>query len=314
MTAQQLAELDQWLDQYADALVTAEAGAVAATWAAYSAVDDWYDPAQTVAAAAAAMGTAEAIRSTHAGLIGEFLALAMEISGQARVRPVRLVPDYGRAADPFAVYSRPVFEFRDAVARGLSEELALIEAQQRAEVISLTDALLARRDASRPVMKAAGVTKYRRVIRPELSKTGTCGLCIAAATQLYGVDDLLPIHSLCKCTVLPVTEDVDPKALNTADLDKLYEGMGSTDRQRLTQYRYQVGADGELGPVLEPKRTQTRGSGRTEATPQERARAELAALEPRLAVLEQRAAAGENVAAPLAYQRDRIAKLRAALT
>ena len=37
------------------------------------------------------------------------------------------------------------------------------------------------------------IRAYRRVIHPELSKGGTCGLCIAASDRIYFVDDLLAL-------------------------------------------------------------------------------------------------------------------------
>lgn len=252
-TAQQLAELDAWLDQYGAAVARADAGTVAATWAAYAVVDDWFDPAQTLTAATTAAAAAEAARSTQAGLIGEFLAFTLELITGQRSRPLRVVPDYGRAAEPFQVYSRPVHEYRDAITiRGLDEAAALAEAEYRAEVLSLTDALLARRDAGAAAMEDAGVSHYRRVIRPELSATGTCGLCIAAATRIYSIEELLPIHSRCKCVTMPILGGVDPGDINATDLERLYESIPATRRQELARFRYQVTDSGELGPVLEP--------------------------------------------------------------
>ena len=227
---------------------------VAATWAAYEVVDDWENPGQTLAAATAAAATSRAAQQMHAGLASEFVANVVSIFTGRRPSVPRRTPTYPRRAEPFDVYSRPVFEFRDALARDLSEELALIEAQQRAEVISLTDALLARRDASVAVLEAEPlVTHYRRVIRPERSETGTCGLCIAAASRVYQVRELLPIHSRCKCEVLPIVGADDPgERFNRADLQALYEATPGTTKRDLAKTRYRVTDDAELGPVLAP--------------------------------------------------------------
>jgi hypothetical protein len=54
-----------------------------------------------------------------------------------------------------------------------------------------------RETTRRHLAAAEDVTGYRRVIHPELSKSGTCGLCVAAADRIYYVDDLMPIHTNC---------------------------------------------------------------------------------------------------------------------
>lgn len=251
-TQQQTADLAVWLDQYTAAVARADAGAVAATWAAYAAVDDWDDPAQTLLAAGVAMSAAEAVRSTNAGLMSEFLAVVGDLFGLTRLRPLRVVPEYPRDADPFDVYSRPVFTYREAITAGEPPAVAEEEAQHRAEVISLTDAQLVRREAAARTLEEAGVTKYRRIIRPELSATGTCGLCIAAATRVYKVSQLLPIHSRCKCTVLPILDGLDPGDINAADLEQIYATIPATKRGELSRFRYQVTDDSEIGPALSP--------------------------------------------------------------
>lgn len=96
-----------------------------------------------------------------------------------------------------------------------------------------------------------GVTGWRRVIHPELSEGGTCGLCVAATTRVYTTGNLQPIHEGCHCTVLPIVGDDDPgDALNRLDLGNLYEAAGdTTDGWTLKQTRYQVGDDGQLVAV-----------------------------------------------------------------
>lgn len=254
LTSRQLAELEAWLGQYGQAVADLDARTVAATWAAYEAVDDWENPAQTLAAAAAAAGTAQAARQMQLGLMGEYTSTVVEILSGIRPSTPRIEPGYSRNADPFDVYSRPVFAARDALVEGLDEAAARAEAEQLTEVLSLTDALLARRDAAYETFLASErITHYRRVIRPELSATGTCGLCIAAATKVYTVEDLLPIHTRCKCTVMPILGADDPgEQFNLADLEQIYAGIPATRRAELARFRFRVEDLDELGPVLTP--------------------------------------------------------------
>lgn len=101
------------------------------------------------------------------------------------------------------------------------------------------------------------VIGFRRVIRPELSATGTCGLCVVAATNWYTVDALKPIHNLCKCVTLPVVKGEDPGfGWNQEDLRKNLDQMygaagGSTSGKKLKRIRVKITEHGELGPILE---------------------------------------------------------------
>lgn len=101
------------------------------------------------------------------------------------------------------------------------------------------------------------VLGYRRVVRPELSKEGPCGLCVVAATNWYTVDKLKPIHNLCKCVAVPVVKDADPGfGWNQEDLRKNLDLMygaagGSTYGKDLKRIRVKITEHGELGPILE---------------------------------------------------------------
>lgn len=96
---------------------------------------------------------------------------------------------------------------------------------------------------------------YRRVIHPELSIGGACGLCVVAADRKYKIGELKAIHSLCKCTVLPIFEDSDPgQELNGEDLDALYKAAGGNTRDRLKRTRYKLIDHSELGPLLVPQK------------------------------------------------------------
>jgi hypothetical protein len=100
----------------------------------------------------------------------------------------------------------------------------------------------------------APVIGWRRVIHPEMSKSGTCGLCVAASTRIYKTDQLMPLHTDCQCTVLPVTLANDPGALiNERDLNQIYGPSGGNTAALLKKTRFQILDNGELGPSLTPE-------------------------------------------------------------
>lgn len=255
MTPAQLAEVEAWLSQIDSTIARLDAGTLAAVLAAYEAVDDWMNPSQTLPAASAAVAAGLAGRQAAGEAAAQFVATVTAI---LRGNPVAgamtpAVSDYPRNADPFDVYSRPIFAYRDALARGLDEQMAQVEAFQRAEMLAMTDNLLARRDAAMQQLEREQVSHYRRVIRPELSKTGVCGLCIAAATRVYTIKDLMPIHTRCKCDVIPIIGSADPgERFNLADMKALYGATPGTRREDLIRTRYTVEDLDELGPTLTP--------------------------------------------------------------
>lgn len=252
-TPTQLRDAEAWFAQYERATRELDARTVAAVRAAYEDLEDWFNPTLTLAAAATAASSARSAQQMQAGLVVEFVAMFVEIFTGRRPTIVRRAAEYPRNAEPFDVYSRPIFDYRHQIRAQGTPEAAMEAAESRAEVISLTDALLTRRSESRAVLEAAGVERYRRVIRPELSETGTCGLCIAAASRVYQVRELLPIHSRCKCEVLPIVGADDPgERFNRADLQALYEATPGTTKRDLAKTRYRVTDDAELGPVLAP--------------------------------------------------------------
>jgi len=123
---------------------------------------------------------------------------------------------------------------------------------------------LAARDEEQRVARATpGVTYLRRIIHPELSKTGTCGLCIAAASRVYKVKELAALHDGCHCTFASVIGDLggagDPGFfLNQADLDRLYAAAGSTYAAELSKLRFLEVPHGELGQILVPENAKDR--------------------------------------------------------
>ena len=101
---------------------------------------------------------------------------------------------------------------------------------------------------------APKIIGYRRVIHPEFSKTGTCGLCIVASSRFYTKAELMPLHDLGKCTISPMTatQDLGLK-LNEDDLAKIYDAAGSTYAEDLKKITVQINEHGELGPILTKK-------------------------------------------------------------
>jgi hypothetical protein len=311
------------------ALVTAQAAArqqatdlaVSAAVNQFQGLSDWWSDQAVAKAVRALLGAVEAAQRQAAATTGAYLTRAGSASAGRTLRQAPVLRDVGslrgRSVTHQRVYERIAEGYRwQVVAEGLSEDVAAQRAVRRAEVVADDDVTLAMRHQARQWMadhdEADG---YRRIIHPELSRGGTCGLCVAASDRVYHRKDLLPIHGRCHCEVLPIVHGQDPgEGLNQDALAILYQAAGGTTAAAaLKQTRYQIGEHGELGPVLTVKGQHFRGKRQVDAArssdPVKRAEAELAALRPTYARLRERAAGGENVSRPLAWQRDRIAQL-----
>ena len=150
------------------------------------------------------------------------------------------------------------------------------EFQERMQQLIEDDISQASNDEILRTYRAAPkVTGYRRIIHPELSASGSCGLCIVASTRMYYMEDLAAMHGHCKCTVMPVTKDDDPGfTLSQDDLKKFYRDAGSTSGADLLKTRYRIEMHGELGPRLVREQDNWRGTedvnrtyGRTVVSP-----------------------------------------------
>jgi hypothetical protein len=124
--------------------------------------------------------------------------------------------------------------------------------EERLTSIVSDDLAATARDEAQKVMRSAPkVIGYRRVIHPEFSKTGVCGLCVVASSRYYTKDELLPLHANCKCTISPLTATQDlGQQLNREDLDALYKAAGSNYAEDLKKITVEVRENGELGPIL----------------------------------------------------------------
>lgn len=172
-----------------------------------------------------------------------------------------LVDTYDRGGTPIVeVYRRPARERayveRKKRSEGAPPEEATIAAQkafiERLEQIVTDDVMLtAREEAQKVTWSSKKVIGYRRVLHPEFSETGPCGLCIVASSRLYSVSELMPLHANCKCTVSPVTATQDlGLRLNRDDLNAIYNAAGGTDAKQLTQLRIKTVDHGEIGSML----------------------------------------------------------------
>ena len=268
--------------------------AVAIATASARSFTGWYDSAQVTDWATQLAGRIEPLQRMLTQSTDAYLARAMSMISGGRVRPAGRVDvaglragithagAYGRAADAYRWQQSRFDHFAgdlaaatvtDGRARTVVphdqgdltvdvEPIDLSEpvdaAVQRVAAVADADMQLADRAQSQQSMAAQSekldIRAYRRVIHPELSKGGTCGLCIAASDRIYFVDDLRAIHDKCECTTLPIIGSRDPgSGLNNLDLKTLYaDAGGSTGREALKRTRYKIDEHGELGPVLTP--------------------------------------------------------------
>ena len=249
--------------------------AVAIATAAAKSFDGWYDTAQITTWSAKLASRIETLQRAQAQSTDAYLARALTQLLGSRVRPVgRISVDrlrknithagaYARAADVYRWQQHQFDQYAKVLTAAPDDALSALQpfdlidpveaAIQRVAAVADADIQLADRAQSQASMKAQrDVTGWRRVIHPERSKGGTCGLCIAASDRIYHVDELRAIHDRCECTTLPIVGSLDPgSGLNNLDLQTLYEHAGgSTNRRDLKRTHYSINEHGELGPVL----------------------------------------------------------------
>jgi hypothetical protein len=236
----------------------------AAVRRALAGVTDWYDPRQVDAFVQAAVEAIRGGRKITAGVTEAYLRQQLDLLG---VDPGRRSPtpaDNPRGVPATEEWARPVKTYRYARLEGLDELEAAERAGRRAELMADTDLTLAMRDASRDLLAPlAKVRGWRRLVHPELSAGGTCGLCVVASDRLYKRAELLPIHDRCRCTVGPVVDgQTDPASwLNQDALAQLYEDAGGNTAAKLARTRYRINDHGELGPVLAEQGDDFRDAG-----------------------------------------------------
>lgn len=158
------------------------------------------------------------------------------------------------------VYRRPFVDVWTNLAAGRRWEDAVRSGQIRAVGAVNTDIQLASTHTSQMWIETQpAVTGFRRVLGPG----DNCGLCIAASSQRYRRQDLMPIHSNCGCSVSPLFDGQRPdrdaydEVLRLAEPVADRQGRSVTDRRVLSRVRpgrdrpdVQVREHGELGPTL----------------------------------------------------------------
>jgi hypothetical protein len=316
MDAEAQAQVERLIAIYAAQAALQDARAQAAASSLWSGFAEWYTAAAVAEIATQAASQSMAGQQMASGLAQQYARTLVDLmrppTGVAIPPRALQLPPVRNGADLIEVYTRPAAKYRRTYAFTEDAEAAAADAIARAQELIETDQLLTRRDATQQTFKSLGVQRLRRVIHPELSESGTCGLCAVASTRTYAVDELLSIHPPhCKCTSAPVDGNSDPGAvINEKDLAGLYDEAGGTSGAKLKRIR--VRQHGEYGPTLVDAEHSFRGPREVKAVDEAaRAAKQLDVLRPVLANLELRQAAGEDVSDPLRYQRGLIARLEA---
>jgi hypothetical protein len=253
------------------------AQAVAMATAAAQSFTGWYDSGQITAWAAGLAQRVETLQRAQAQTTDAYLARVLSQMLGTVIRPVGRVAvnnlregvthagAYARAADAYRWQQAQLDRFAGQLITAAADELLstrppnlvspLDAAVQRATSVANLDVQMADRAQAAAVLEDHAdrhdIRGYRRVIHPELSKGGTCGLCVAASDRIYHVSELRAVHGRCECTTLPIVGEQDPgHALNDLDLRRLYKHAGGTDAAGLKRTRYKILEHGELGPVL----------------------------------------------------------------
>lgn len=229
---------------------------------------DWLDHAAITVAATSAGAVVRAAAQQAASMTAAYLTRVlreMVSADAAAVGTLRITDPLRMGVASWATaYGRVADTVRYQISQGKSPQDAVRIAMDRADAMARTDLALARRLQSREAFEdSKRVIGYRRVVHPELSKGGSCGLCISAANRTYHKADLMRIHQRCKCTVLPITAAHDPGG--AFDLDpafaKAYDLSLSTSAADLKDVRVRFEEHGELGPILVNAEHRSRNPG-----------------------------------------------------
>lgn len=200
----------------------------------------------------------ELARSATVAETDAYLTAALLTAG-IDTTPAGLDPEaFRRPVDPQELWSRPAKHVRMKLADGVEPPAATSFGRHMAGALLATGLQYAARGASAFRLGAEpSATGYRRV-------TGSkpCGLCVAASDQLYHVEQLMPIHDNCHCTVKPVSLE-RRYGLSDGEYQRVLEQTGGdTSRASLSKVRlhdldaavelpaFRVVEHGELGPYL----------------------------------------------------------------
>lgn len=160
---------------------------------------------------------------------------------------------YPRGIDPDEAYRRGGTTMWTELANGQSFDDAYAASVRRLRDLVRADLQMANRDAAHSKLSGdERVVGYRRVLSPGEN----CALCALASTQRYHREQLMPIHSGCRCDVAPIYGAHDPGqviaeeqllSLKSAIDEQL--GEDGWDRNRPSR-NIRVRMHGEHGPVL----------------------------------------------------------------
>lgn len=224
----------------------------------------WYDTKKITKMARDVVAAVEGPQRATASITDAYLTRVVTTLRGRQAKPVGAVGvgDLRDGVTHEGAYGRLADQSRYLLSTGLDEQTVNDRAVERAAVMASTDTDLAFRAQAQKVMIVRRVDGYRRVIHPELSLGGTCGLCIVASDRVYSSGDLMPIHARCRCTILPIVNGRDiGYRLNKGDLSTLYADAGATAADKLKRTRYVVHEHGELGPQLRAAGDGFRGPG-----------------------------------------------------
>lgn len=247
--------VEEHVDAFAVSRAALAAQAVAAAEELVNDFTDWYDTNQITALAASLVLQAQAAQRATAGVTDAYLSKVASQITKTRVRPAGVIDLRGGLrtgnVTHAGAYGRIADQYRWRITEGETPEVAQAGAVRRAAAVAKTDTDLAFRAMADKFMDERKADGYRRIIRPERSTEGTCGLCLVATDRVYSTDVLMALHNGCNCTVLPIMGDADPgHRLNRDDLKAIYAAAGGTERKKLQATRIVIREHGELGPVL----------------------------------------------------------------
>lgn len=226
----------------------------------------WGRPDMVNAAAAASAVHVDAATRRARRMSRAFVLRQLELLDAAPSELPDLEDAYPRSgADIVEVYKRPARQTEHLIRERIKREPDTAtwkvtdeewkQFEERLTTIVSDDLAAVARDEAQKVMWASPkIIGYRRVLHPEFSQTGPCGLCIVAADRFYTKGELMPLHGNCKCTISPITKNQDlGLQLNADDLSRLYAAAGSTYADDLKRITVDVRENGELGPILTRK-------------------------------------------------------------
>jgi len=251
--AAELVALQQAVAANGDARKALTDNLIAAVAAYVRAFTGWYDDLAVRRLAKQIAATVAPTQRVMASQEDAYLAHVTSVLSKRTATPVGPVDvsNLRKGVPADEVYTRLAEQYRWDRSTGTPDAKALGKVLTRASVMNQMDVALAARSEQEKFFTEHKVEGYRRVLHPELSKGGSCGLCIAASDRIYHRNRLMPLHARCCCGVLPLIGGYDPgNSLNNLDLGALYEAAGSTSARDLKKTRYVVHDNGELGPVL----------------------------------------------------------------